>query len=713
MVQYRGAQEAVGKGIFVTATDTGVGKTVIAAGLAAALRAQGIDVGVMKPVSCGGVEQGGSTVSADTRFLQLATGQSDEPFLVNPYCLRAPMPPHLAAEEAGIEIQPEVIQAAFKRLLDRHALVIVEGVGGLMVPLRGDYMVADLIRDLKLPAVLVIRPTLGTINHTLLSVSLCRQKGLELVGFVANHSGPDMQDSFEKGTLKTISQLSGIPVLGLLPFLPGLDVEGGRLAGLGESFPLFVKLERLTAADQVPGPALTLEDRQALVQMDCEHVWHPFTQMQEYVREQPLIVWRGEGNCLIDVEGKEYLDGISSLWVTLHGHRRRELDEAIVRQLSMVAHTTLLGLAHVPSIRLAARLAQLAPEGLTKVFFSDSGATAVEIALKMAFQYWQQRGAGPGQRDRFICFRHAYHGDTIGAVGVGGIDLFHERFRPLLFDRFLTESAYCYRCPLDKRYPDCALACLDPLEETLRQHHQEVAALIVEPMVQAAAGMLVSPPGYLRRIRDLCSRYGVLMIADEVAVGFGRTGRMFACEHEGVRPDLMAVAKGLSGGYLPLAATLATDEIYQAFCGEYAEQKTFFHGHTYTGNPLACAAALASLALFEQDRLLERVARIQSLLQAELQPYWRLRHVGDIRQLGLMVGIELVQDRQSRRPYPLEDKIGHRVTLAARRRGVILRPLGDVIVLMPPLSITPDELSTLTRVAWEAIRVVTEGGGES
>ena len=422
-----------------------------------------------------------------------------------------------------------------------------------------------------------------------------------------------------------------------------------------------------------------------LAAADRAYLWHPFTQQRGWVDEHPVVVERGEGTDLIDVEGNRYIDGVSSLWCNVHGHAHPRIDAAVRDQLGKVAHTTMLGLSHRPAIELAQRLVELAPPGLTRVFYSDSGSTATEIALKMAFQYWRQRGQ---DRRRFVALRMAYHGDTIGSVSVGGIDLFHSLYEPLLFDTLKAEPG------------DIA-----DMERLLAQHRGDVAAVIMEPLVQGAAGMLVHPPGYLRAVRDLCDRHGVLLIVDEVATGFGRTGRMFACEHEGVAPDLMCLAKGITGGYLPLAATLATERIYEGFLGEHAEFRTFFHGHTYTGNPLACAAAVATLDVFREERTIEGLRGKMDLLAALLEPVAANPMVREIRRCGFMVGIELEE-------HPLPVRIGHRVTLEARRRGAIIRPLGDVVVLMPPLSITREELTRLVTITAEAIDAATEAAAE-
>ena len=430
--------------------------------------------------------------------------------------------------------------------------------------------------------------------------------------------------------------------------------------------------------------------------------------MLEWEQEDPLIIERGKGSYLIDTKGKRYLDGTSSIWVNLHGHRHPMLDHAIKKQLDKIAHSTLLGLANPPSIQLARALIQIAPKGLKRVFYSDNGSTAVEIALKMAIQYWQQRHPEAGPKNTFLHLKLAYHGDTIGAVSVGNIELFHSRFKSLLFPSVEADPPYCYRCPLGMTYPSCGMACLDPIEQLFKDRHRELAVFIIEPLVQAAAGMITSPPGYLRRIRELCTKYNVLLIADEVATGFGRTGKMFACQHEGVAPDLMAISKGLTGGYMPLAATLTTDEIYQAFLGKYEDFKTFFHGHSFTGNPLGCAVALANLALFKKNKTLSLLQPKIKTMARLLQPLWQLSHVGDIRQRGFVAAIELVEDKETRKPYPLKTRVGHRVCGVARQNGLLLRPLGNIIMLVPPLSTTIKELRSMVQTLQKAIAQVHE-----
>jgi adenosylmethionine-8-amino-7-oxononanoate aminotransferase len=424
-------------------------------------------------------------------------------------------------------------------------------------------------------------------------------------------------------------------------------------------------------------------DTQALRSSDRQHIWHPFTQQQGWLSEDAPIIRSADGCTLTDTDDKTYIDGVSSLWCNVHGHRHPKIDAAVRDQLDRVAHSTMLGLSHEPAIELAERLIAIAPGDLTRVFYSDSGSTATEIALKIAFQHFKQ--SGQPQRKRFLTLTDAYHGDTIGAVSAGGMELFHAAYEPLLFDTVKVTAGD-----------------LNQLDAAFNEHGEELAAVLMEPLVQGAAGMIVHPAGYLTRVRELCDQHGVLLILDEVASGFGRTGKMFACEHEDVAPDMLCVAKGISGGYLPLAATFTTEAIYRSFLGEHHEYKTFFHGHTYTGNPLACAAAIASLDVFEEERTLDHVAGLEAVLATGLAEIAKQDRVAEIRRVGTMVGIELGG-------FPIEARVGHRITLAARERGAIIRPLGDTVVLMPPLAISTAQLEELLRITAESIAaVVTE-----
>ncbi|MDV6378007.1 adenosylmethionine--8-amino-7-oxononanoate transaminase [Sporosarcina sp. GW1-11] len=441
-----------------------------------------------------------------------------------------------------------------------------------------------------------------------------------------------------------------------------------------------------------------------LLEKSKQYMWLPFTQMSDYEKD-PLIIKSGEGVTVTDIHGNTYLDGYSSLWLNVHGHRKKELDEAIQTQLQSIAHSTLLGAANIPSILLAEKLVKLAPKGLTRVFYSDSGATAVEIAVKMAYQYWQNKGVQ--KKTKFVTVSNGYHGDTVGTMSVGSIELYHKVYSSLLFDALVIPFPSVYRHPsgdenivLDES--------LEVLRSLFEESHEEIAGMVLEPMIQGAGGMNTMPPGYLKGVEALCKEFDVLLIVDEVATGFGRTGKMFAVEHEAIQPDLMTVAKGLTGGYLPVAATFATEEIYHAFYGEYEEMKTFFHGHSYTGNQLGCAVALANLEIFEKEQLVQQAAEKSVVLKQLLEDVKQLPHVGDVRQCGLMCGVEIVKDPFTKESFQPESRVAYRATLKMRELGLLTRPLGDVIVLMPPLATTKEQLAEMVEILKKGIYLATE-----
>jgi len=450
------------------------------------------------------------------------------------------------------------------------------------------------------------------------------------------------------------------------------------------------------------GEAVAGDRTAELRRLDKQFVWHPFTPMKLWLASDPVVITAAEGMHLIDSDGNRYLDGVSSLWCNVHGHRVPEIDEAVRAQLDKVAHTTMLGLASEPAILLAERLMRHVPANLAKVFYSDSGATATEVAFKLAAQYWFN--VGRPEKTEFVGFGEAYHGDTVGAMSVGRVAAFHRPYFPMLFKAHFAPTPFVYHSDTPDDPAGVRDRCLAALEGILKEHGGRIAAIAMEPIVQGAAGMIVHPEGFLAGVRRLASAYGVLLIADEVAVGFGRTGRMFACEHEGVKPDLMCVAKGITGGYLPLAATLATQEIFDAFLGDPWEGRTFFHGHTYTGNPLACAAALASLELFERRDLVRQVREKGAELARILEEVKGFRHVGDVRQRGLMVGIELVEDKAGRRAFDPKRRVGAEVCMRIRRHGVMLRPLGDVVVINPPLAMGTADLRRIVNALAAELR---------
>lgn len=440
-----------------------------------------------------------------------------------------------------------------------------------------------------------------------------------------------------------------------------------------------------------------------LIEKSKKYLWLPFTQMKDY-DENPLIIESGKGIKVKDIEGKEYYDAFSSVWLNVHGHRKEELDDAIREQLDKIAHSTLLGMTNIPATELAERLVEIAPQSLSRVFYSDSGAEAVEIAVKMAYQYWQN--IGKTNKQKFISIKNGYHGDTIGAVSVGSIDIFHKVYGPLMFEGYKTSVPNVYRYP-GENPEKCRDEALETLESILNDHHDEIAGLTIESMVQGAGGMIVMPEGYLSGVRELCTKYDVLLIVDEVATGFGRTGKMFACEHEGVEPDLMAAGKGITGGYLPIAITYSTEKIYDAFYDDYTNLKTLFHGHSYTGNQLGCAVAIANLDLFEKDQIVQQVAQKSEYLHELFKDMADMPHVGDIRQLGFMCGIEIVYDKQTKDPFPFESRVAYRASLKMRELGLLTRPTGDVVVFMPPLASTKEDLKAMVEIIKEAIKCVT------
>ncbi|MBF0386609.1 MAG: adenosylmethionine--8-amino-7-oxononanoate transaminase [Candidatus Omnitrophica bacterium] len=675
----------MGRVIFITGTDTGVGKTMAVYALALLLRARGLAVGVMKPV------QSGNERAGDAWFLKKALGLTDDIRAINPYCAREPLSPHLALQRAGVVFNKDLILATAAQLAGKYDILLVEGAGGLLVPIAGDYLMADLARDLGAEVVVVSRPGLGTINHTLLTVREARRRALTVSGILFADTTGNKRGLPEATNPEAIRQLCRAPVLGEVPFLKKKDAVS-VLAACRKKIdlrPLVTRRKNIT---------------KELVAADKKFLWHPFTQMLDWEQDMPgvpLVIDRAAGSYLFDTDGRKYLDGVSSLWVTVHGHGRPEITEAIAGQAARLDHSTLLGLANTPAVRLAEKLVNIAPPGMDKVFYSDNGSTAVEIAVKMSYQYWQNIGA---KQKTVIChLQNSYHGDTLGSVSVGGIDLFHKVYRKLVFKTHQVAFPDCYR-------DTNAFAAVAKFEAFLKREHAKIASLVLEPIVQGAAGMIMWPAGVLKRFADVCRKYDVLLICDEVATGFGRTGTMFACEQEAVRPDLMCVAKGLSGGVLPLAATLTTRRVYDGFKFPYNDLKTFFHGHTYSGNPIACAAALANLELFVKEETLAGVKTRAAYLARGLERFRGVAVVGDIRQRGLMVGIELVQDRASKEPFPWQARVGVKVCQRARALGVILRPLGNVIVLQPPLNISRAEIDILLAALEQAIIDVCVSG---
>ncbi|MDY6834299.1 MAG: adenosylmethionine--8-amino-7-oxononanoate transaminase [Chloroflexota bacterium] len=439
----------------------------------------------------------------------------------------------------------------------------------------------------------------------------------------------------------------------------------------------------------------------SLFEMDRKYLWHPSTQMKDFETEDHVLITRADGIRLYDANGKAYYDTISSWWCNVHGHNHPKVKEAIKSQLDRFDHVLFAGLTHENAIRAAEMLVQVTPQRLCKVFFSDNGSTACEIALKMSYQYW--KNSGKEQKQEFVALELGYHGDTIGAMSVGGTSLFDSPFSTLLFRAHKVPSPYCYRCRFGKSRDNCELDCIKPLEELLRARNGQIAGIILEPLVQGAGGMIIYPVEYLNEVGRLAREYGVHLIADEVAVGFGRTGKMFATEFSTAEPDFMCVSKGLTNGCLPLAATITTQEVYDAFYDDYEKNKTFYHGHTFTANPLATAAAVASLQVFQEEDTIEKSASKIACLHQEMERFRELPHVGDVRCKGMIAALELVRDKDTTEPFTFEERVGWRVYQEGLKTGIILRPLGNVNYLFLPLCITQDELADVLQLMHEVV----------
>ncbi|MGB9497740.1 MAG: adenosylmethionine--8-amino-7-oxononanoate transaminase [Dissulfuribacterales bacterium] len=450
-----------------------------------------------------------------------------------------------------------------------------------------------------------------------------------------------------------------------------------------------------------------------LLELDRRYLWHPYTQMKDFEKDDPLFVDRADGVFLFDSQGRRYYDTISSWWCILHGHNHPGIKAAIRDQLDRLEHVHFAGTTHEGAIRLAERLVALTPDGLSKVFYSDNGSTACEVAIKMSLQYWKHMGET--RRESFVSLERGYHGDTIGAMSLGGVPSFKGPFDALTFDSYRIPSPYCYRCPYEAKPPakspnhqitkslNCSIECLDPLEKLLADKGHEIAGIILEPLLQAAGGMIAYPVQYLKRLAGLASHHRIHLILDEVATGFGRTGRMFAFEHAGIAPDFLCLSKGLTAGFIPMAATITTDDVYHAFYADYEEGRTFFHGHTFTGNPLASAAALASLEIFEQEKVLDGLQDKIDILQSGMERFKELPWVGDVRGIGMVAAVELVMDRRTRTPFSSEKRAGWMIYKEGLKKGLILRPLGDIVYLFLPLSVNAVQIEDILSLSFDVI----------
>lgn len=647
---------------------------MVAAGLARVLVQRGMRVDALKLVATGAAP---GEPGEDATLLGGATGRSAAVSVLMTFEL--PRSPLAAAAAEGTVVDDDALVAAVRERARDVDVLVLEGAGGLLVPLTSARTVADAFRSLDADIVIVGRGGLGTINQCALTVEAARARGLRVAGVILSDVD-GVEPGFVAENAARIAAQCDVAVLGIVPHLgdaPGIDAIARACAHA-------VDIEALL---QLPVDARRRRD--IALDADRDHVWHPFTQTTEWRDEERLVIRRGDGCWLIDADGRRYLDGVASLWANVHGHAHPALDRALHEQAGRIAHSTFLGLTHEPGALLAAELARVTPDGLDRVFYSEAGAAAVEVALRIALVAQQRRGHAT--RTRMLSLEDAYHGDTAGAVSVGRSEPFHRGLDPLLFDVMRVPPPHVAG----------EAASLVRLDETLSQHADTLAAFIVEPRMQGAAGMLPNSDTWLRAAVERARAAGLLVICDEVATGFGRTGAMFASSGADVVPDILVLGKGLSGGYLPLSATVVGDEIYDLFTGPYAEQRTLYYGHTYSANPLACAVARASLALFESDGTIERAQRLAATLARELRALTSRETVFEIRQRGVMVGIEL--RCASGEPLDPALRMGRQVTLAARRRGVIVRPLGDVVVINLPLVMSDDEASLLVGALTDAI----------
>ncbi|MFH1798686.1 MAG: adenosylmethionine--8-amino-7-oxononanoate transaminase [Candidatus Omnitrophota bacterium] len=686
-----------GKSIFVTGTDTGVGKTVVTGLLGRFFVEKGLNVITQK-----WIQTGCKDFSEDvyTHLRLMGKKRRDiKNYLedVSPYALKFPASPHLSALSENARIESEKIEKSFQNLTRAFDYVLVEGAGGALVPLNEETLIIDIVKKLHLPVLIVAENKLGAINHTLLTIEALKKRNIQIIGIIFNRISNRENEIILKDNLKIVEKISKIKVLGELFYSEENEDLYGEFKLIGE------EVSKNRDSDLFFFPSLNEKNRSlslflpSLIQKDLKYIWHPYTQMKDCEFSPPIPIAKAEGIKLYDYDGKFYYDTISSWWCNVHGHNHPVIKAAIKEQLDRFEHVLFAGFTHKPAIDLAEKLVSITPKNLTKVFYSDNGSTAVEAAMKMSFQYWQNTGVL--NKTAFLSLDRAYHGDTIGAMSVSGVDLFNKTFSPLFFKSYKTPSPHCYRCPEGKEKNKCSLECLDRCEVILKENAKNIAAIIIEPLLMGAGGMIVYPAEYLKGISELARKYGTHLIVDEVATGFGRTGKMFACEHADIDPDFMCLSKGITSGYLPLGATLTSEEIFNAFCEDYEKLKTFYHGHTFTANPLAASAAIASIGLFEQEKSLKRVSAINERIKSFLREISDLPIVGDVRDIGVVGAVELVKNKKTKEPFGLEERMGYKIYQKGLKNNLILRPLGNVIYFFLPLCVSDNELREIFSIS--------------
>ncbi len=652
----------MGKGIFITATGTDVGKTYVCGLILKKLIESGENATYYKAALSGAIESEHELIAGDAKAVFEKAGLDLNPNDYVSYIYKNPYSPHLAAQLEEKPLELSKVKLDYECLQRKYDYIIAEGSGGIVCPLRIDektqVMLTDVIKHLQLDIVIVAPAGLGSINSTVLTIKYAQNENLNIKGIILNQY--DAQNPIHRDNREKLQILSGIPVIAAVSEnAEELDIDLDYLKSLFSS---------------------------NMIQKDLDYIWHPCSQMKDYEELPPILIERGQGLYLYDDTGKAYADTVSSWWCNLLGHSNERINNAVKNQLDSLEHVIFANFTHRPAINLCEKLSKLLPKGLCKFFFTDNGSSAIEAAMKMSFQYHYQ--TGNPQKTQFMAMSEAYHGETLGALSTGGVDIYSNMYKPLLLDVNRIESPDCYRCRYGKSRETCVAQCFENAEHIFEMHGRNTAAILVEPLLQGAAGMKIYPPIYLKKLRALCDKYNVHLIADEIATGYGRTGKMFACNHAQISPDIICLSKGLTGGYMPMALAITTNKIYDAFYADYNEGKAFMHSHTYSGNPLACAAALEVLNILEEDSIIENAAKkakyFNELIKSQLESH---KNVGEIRSVGLINAIELVEDKNFKKEFDSKLRIGYQIYKVALKKGLILRPLGNVLYFNPPLII--------------------------
>ncbi len=686
------------KGIFITGTDTDVGKTVITGGLLNYFCSRGFQAGLMKVVQTGCIQSEDKLIAPDLEFsLKLAgkTFKEQEKLFMCPYKYKLPCSPHLAAEIDRTDYPDSShILDCFDQLASEYSPIIVEGAGGLLVPINKKEKMIDLIKKLDIPVILVSKTELGTLNHTLLSLNALSNAGLTVLGVIFNNPAPvDEQDAYIiKDNIKFIEHYGNTNVLGVMKHVKDINLNHVEA---NEVFKNCIKCAELESLyEKCLEKKIELNDIKKLRKDDIKYLWHPYTDIEGFGKSDFPIMKRGEGVFLYDLEGKRYYDGISSWWCVNFGHSRLELIRAIQEQSEQMQHSILGGISHSEAICLSKKLADITPHGLNHAYYAGDGSSATEAALKIALQYWCNIGIN--NKNKFVCLESGYHGDTLGAVGVGYVETFHKNFDSVISKSYRAISPHCAECPFGKKPSSCSIECFNSMKDLITKHYKSIAAAIVEPLCQGAAGIRIYPEKYLQQLRDLCNQYGILLIADEIAVGFGRTGSMFACNIAGISPDIMLLGKGLTGGYLPMSAVMVTDDIYNSFKSNDRLDRTLYHGHTFSGNPITSHLALAALNLYEDLNIINIIQpRIKQFKTGMVEIGKHLNN-SYVSTLGMIGAVHLNKEAgTASRAKKIRD--------VALSNGLIIRPLGNTIYLWPPLVSTEDEIDEMLSILKDAV----------